>query len=422
MSLSSTDILPRQISAFSTLQKARMVFALGVLFFLLVVDFFSLPLILPFPLLIQAALFYLLMIVLFSHLQRRRIHLLRLIKYSLLLDVLVLTELLIFTGGSSNPLTFLYFLPILTAALMCSRHFAWSLAALAIGAYLVLFFWHWPFPIVVADSRYLLNIHLTGMWVTFALSTVLITLWVSNLATAIRIHARKLAKAHEKQQEREYWLALGMEAAGMAHHLSTPINNMILIADEMINHPKLPETLRDDVDLLEIQLQECTDTLRKLKESGEFGCRPIALYATLAEHLVQWHNLRPDARCTWHRLAEEKEDYMVLMDDAFWLALLNILNNAADAGDGRMDMYTTISDTNCWEVGIHNRSGFLSSTQLKKAGLDILESDKPSGLGLGVRLSHATLSRLSGSLTLENHAQGGVFAKIVIPLNRCDSI
>jgi two-component system sensor histidine kinase RegB len=75
-----------------------------------------------------------------------------------------------------------------------------------------------------------------------------------------------------------------------------------------------------------------------------------------------------------------------------------------------------LHDNGDWELGVHNRSGVLSDAQLRRAGLDQFDSGKPAGLGLGVWLSHATLSRLNGRLELSNHAEGGVYARILLPL------
>ncbi len=53
---------------------------------------------------------------------------------------------------------------------------------------------------------------------------------------------------------------------------------------------------------------------------------------------------------------------------------------------------------------------------MARAGLAPLESAKPAGLGLGMMLSHATLARLGGTLSLDNRAEGGVHARITLPL------
>ncbi|MFT5711578.1 MAG: two-component system sensor histidine kinase RegB [Halioglobus sp.] len=39
-----------------------------------------------------------------------------------------------------------------------------------------------------------------------------------------------------------------------------------------------------------------------------------------------------------------------------------------------------------------------------------------SGLGLGLFLTHATLERIGGSITLDNHPEGGSMTRVFIPL------
>ncbi|WP_376767348.1 ATP-binding protein [Paludibacterium denitrificans] len=69
------------------------------------------------------------------------------------------------------------------------------------------------------------------------------------------------------------------------------------------------------------------------------------------------------------------------------------------------------------QLDIINREGCLTPQQLERA-LRPLASDKPAGMGLGVMLSHATLARLGGSLSLDNRPQGGVHARVSLPLTR----
>ena len=105
------------------------------------------------------------------------------------------------------------------------------------------------------------------------------------------------------------------------------------------------------------------------------------------------------------------------VDPLFWPAVFNILNNAADAGDNHVEVISQIQD-NTLVIEIINRSGSLPQAQLEWAGLSALSSQKPSGLGLGMKLSHATFEKLGGSLSLSNQQQGGVRAVISLPLAR----
>ena len=63
-----------------------------------------------------------------------------LMRFSLIVDSILLTELIYFTGGANNPLTVLYILPVINAALFCSPRFARILTTIIILCYLLLFF------------------------------------------------------------------------------------------------------------------------------------------------------------------------------------------------------------------------------------------------------------------------------------------
>lgn len=359
----------------------------------------------------------------------------QLIRFGLVMDSILLTELIYFTGGAANPVTVLYILPIINAALFCTPRFARLLTLAIILCYLLLFFYYWPLSVFehdmshhqhsmahghegqaasVADNSMLL--HLIGMWITFSLSAFLAMVWISNLVQTVRRHELELHEAYQRQQEDEYWLTMGMQTATLAHELSTPLNNLELIYEELHNHPDLPISAAEDVALMAAQLEQSKASLARLKQFTAPQEKRIFLYQELRERLQRWRNLRPDAHCHWQRSSSDAEDYEVLLHEGFWYAFFNILNNAADAGEQTIELHTELRADNHLLITIHNREGHLSPQQLSKAGLNILESDKPFGLGLGVRLAHASLSRLGGRLELNNHSEGGVIATISLPL------
>ena len=61
-------------------------------------------------------------------------------------DVLVLTVLLYYGGGSTNPFVSLYLLPLVIAAATLPRRHTWGMAALTLACYSLLMVWHVPLP------------------------------------------------------------------------------------------------------------------------------------------------------------------------------------------------------------------------------------------------------------------------------------
>lgn len=328
-------------------------------------------------------------------------------------DVLALTELLAFSGGAANPLASLYLPPVLFAALLLPGGFAWWLGGAALAAYAALFFWHLPWPLAGGDAAYAFSLHLVGMWLTFALSVLLIVAFVSHLARQLMLREEALRQAREAQLRQEQLVAVGLQAAAAAHSLSTPLNTMTLLVDDMADACDGDAQLADDLALMRAQLADCRDALSRLKHGADSGAAARPLFDLLDERLAGWRSLRPDVELSYRGPAQGGP--RVSPDPGFWPALFNLLNNAADAGGGRVELTVNWEDGRLLAV-IVNRQGCLSDAQLARAGLAALPSDKPAGMGLGVLLSHVTLSRLGGRLHLANDPAGGVCARLELPL------
>src|SRR5690606_34694771 len=102
----------------------------------------------------------------------------------LLADVLVLSWLLFFTGGATNPFVSLYLLPIAIAAAVIRPAYVWLVVGVTSLSYAFLLVWYRPLPHVHAlhdlDSRF--SLHVLGMWFTFMLAAVLMAWFVVRMA------------------------------------------------------------------------------------------------------------------------------------------------------------------------------------------------------------------------------------------------
>jgi two-component system, sensor histidine kinase RegB len=101
-------------------------------------------------------------------------------------------------------------------------------------------------------------------------------------------------------------------------------------------------------------------------------------------------------------------------DLALRSALLNLLNNAADASPDEMDIHLRWDDTNI-TLEIHDHGSGLTPEVAARAGSAFFTT-KQEGRGLGLFLANATLERLGGSVRLTNREGGGATTEVILPL------
>ena len=95
----------------------------------------------------------------------------------LLVDVGTLTALLYLSGGSANPFVSLYLLPLVIAATTLPGQYAWTMAGATALCYALLFFFYVPLPSLQQDhTAHGFALHLSGMWINFVVSAVVISL------------------------------------------------------------------------------------------------------------------------------------------------------------------------------------------------------------------------------------------------------
>ena len=149
-------------------------------------------------------------------------------------DVLFLTILLSLSGGATNAFVSLLLLPIMIAAITLSARGLAYIAVLAIAAYSLLLI---KMP---EHSMHQMNMngHFIGMWVNFVISACVIALVIGAMNRALQQRERTIAKVREKQLRNEQLVTLDGAAAQITHQLATPIANLQLLFEELLEeHP-----------------------------------------------------------------------------------------------------------------------------------------------------------------------------------------
>lgn len=338
--------------------------------------------------------------------------------YQLGIDVAAIAGLLYFSGGATNPFAWLFLIPLMVAATVLSARATWLIAGLAILCYSLLMRFYVPLGPHDAHLGHTdsFSQHVFGMWFGFVMSACLIAWFVAGMARSLRTRDRLLAEAREKALRDEQLVALGTLATGTAHELGTPLATMAVVAHEL-ERAGFPEATQRKLRILKDQIGRCKSALSTLSASaGEVraeggGLLPVQ---TFLDNLVErWQQQCPEARLTV-AVAPGESDACIINEQTLVQALINLLNNAADACRHNVTLDARWQNGRL-DLDILDRGPGVTQHLNEQVGRP-KTSDKEFGMGLGLFLSHATIQRMGGDIRLSEREGGGTRTHIQLSL------
>lgn len=366
-------------------------------------------------------------------------------------DVIALTILLYYGGGSTNPFISLYLLPLVIAAATLPGRYTWGMAALTAAFYSLLMFYYIPLPHIHQHEDDAFNTHVMGMWLGFVISAVVVAYFVVQMAQAVRSRDEKLARVREEILRNERIVALGTQAASAAHEMGTPLSTMAVVIGELQHDmPDTQPALRDSLAILDEQVRGCKRILDKIManalDSGSTSLSLQSMDELMAEVLDEWQLLRPTAQyhyssLTPSSLANSSPQLLppdkgsmgelgkakrgapggagvlpprINVDVTLRAALMNLLNNAADASPQGIEILAHRDDSN-FILEIRDQGAGLSEEAAVKAGSAFFTT-KSEGRGLGLFLANATVERMGGAVRLFNRGEGGATTVLTLPI------
>jgi two-component system sensor histidine kinase RegB len=336
----------------------------------------------------------------------------------LLVDVLALSALLYFSGGSTNPFISLYLLPLTIAAAILPWTYTWIMAAITIGLYTLLLFYYVPLPHDHSEHTNEFNLHVSGMWLAFVLSTVLIAWFVVKMGISIRERDKDLALAREQALRNEQIIALGALAAGAAHELGTPLATMAVVIGELQKEQLENTEFQHDMKILRDQIVQCKRTLTQLltdvgqTRSEDGSGQAVDLF--LQQVLDKWRLMRPMVKFTYHCNGLQPTP-QIIGAQLLSQSILNLLNNAADASLDRIEIESSWNHHELLLEILDYGKG-LSEETVQRAGQAFFTSKPSQGLGIGLFLANANIERFGGSVRLTNREGGGASTQVRLPL------
>lgn len=325
----------------------------------------------------------------------------------MLVDVAVLSWLVAWSGGIGNPFSSMFLLLIAVSALALPLRWVIATGVACLLGYVLTAIFGRPLPHLHDDA---FNVHLWGMGVNFVLSAAVVLYFSTRLVAALRLREQELARLRERFARNEGIVALATHAAAVAHELNTPLATMTLLTEDIREHAAEPE-IREDAGTLRQLIDVCRDRVRALAASADMGVRQRV---DLDDVVQRWQLIRPTVE-----LQRTGALPPWLATDASTGHLLQaLLNNAADAsrqaGSQRVDLDLRCEDDELVGTVRDYGNGFHEALPFQSEQL--FRTSKPEGMGVGLALSHATIERLGGRMTMRAVPPKGVQVQFRLPV------
>ena len=342
----------------------------------------------------------------------------------ILLDIIGISFVFYFSGGATNPFVSYYLVPLIISAATLPRKYTAIFAVLSLSAYTFLLFDYIPIEVLEpaqgehAAHQGSYSPHIVGMWFNFLVSAALITFFVVRMSTALREQERELNIRMEDSLRDEQVLAVATLAAGIAHELGSPLTTMKVLLQEIEHDNTENLQLQKDLATLNKQIDLCSATLKQLTARADVTDlqrkteKPVKTY--FHSVLERWLIIRPEVKAKIAYNGDEsiRAHFHPTLDQS----LINLLNNSADAAPEDIEINVQW-DQHKATVTIADRGSGIPETIRQKLGQPFVSTKgKDKGMGLGLFLSNATISRSGGTIQLFDREGGGTTTVIELPL------
>jgi two-component system sensor histidine kinase RegB len=319
-------------------------------------------------------------------------------------DLGALSALLFLSGGTTNPFVSLY-LPSLAiaAAVLPWRLMAW-LAAFAVACYAVL--GYDSLPLNLDNPENLFDYFRAGMWVNFTVSVGLIAWFVARMSGALRVRDQALGDAQQRLLRDERAVALGVQAATVAHEIGTPLSTIAMLTEELREAARTDAGLAPygaDLELLEQQMSLCTSALARLRSRASTTGNRQPVGEWLESFAQQWRLRHPHVKLEQSGTPPRDAD----LDDTVAVSqiLTILLDNAARASRDRVTLAARrSSDGTCVEFEVCDDGPGIPAALRSSLGAVPVDSTQ-GGHGVGLYLAFAAAARLRGSVELADIRQ-----------------
>jgi signal transduction histidine kinase len=348
------------------------------------------------------------------------------------IDLLILTALLHFTGGVTNPLVLFYLFHTFIAALVLSVRAACFAASISLALVTLLgaaercgWLPHLPLAdLGLLDLQKVRPLGFVLLLLGYALTMAFSIYFLGSILQRLRANEQQLLRLSRSLAMSEKLASVGTLAAGVSHEINNPvgvINNKVQILRYRIQDGDERGKLLHELDVIEKhtrRIGQITAGLLTFSRETPFEKRPLDIGALLQEAADL---VRVPFRTAGVQLQIESGEACRLAGSQNHLlqVLINILLNAKDASPqgGAVRLGWVAGPTEV-AIVIADRGTGISEENLRKVFDPFFTTkDVDKGTGLGLAISHGIVERHGGRIEVDSKVGEGSVFRVVLPLD-----
>ena len=336
------------------------------------------------------------------------------------LDTLLLTALLYFSGGPANPFSVFYLVHVTIAAVALGMRWAALVVVLSVLSYATLFFEHVNVPAMehAHHSGTAFSVHLQGMWFALTIAASLIAYFVTRVSGALRAREVELLRTQRLAARNEKLASLSTLAAGAAHELGTPLGTIAIAAKELERSiHSAPDEAVADARLIRDELERCRAIVSRMSASAGQSIGELPAPTTTGAVLAALRERMGDTALAGVDVQLEDVAFDAPIQGLVQV-LSNLVQNALHATPDGGTPVVLMSDVVGGKLRftVIDRGHGVARADLDRVGEPFFTTKPPGqGMGLGLFLARAFADRYGGQLVFSSEEGRGSRVTLELP-------
>ncbi len=328
----------------------------------------------------------------------------------LLFDTSQLGVLLFLNGGILNPFSILILAPVIISATYLKSF--WTVCLSLYSIFLVFIIKYFFIPLNWRNNFIIPDLYNNGLLISLIVTIIFIAVYTYLFASSSRKISKALSETKLQLNNQKKITEIGSLSAAAVHELSTPLNTIFLILNDLLKEKILIDNknLFKDITLLKSQAERCSNILLSLSKNPQ-SLQNNFFAKIKIENLIKLSFEKFNTNKVLNIKFENiNKDISILYKDEINYAFNNIIQNAIQHSIKEVNVAIT-KDSKYLSIIITDDGDGFSRDILDKLGEPYINKNN-KGMGLGIFIAKNLIENVNGKIVFYNSMHGKAVVEI----------